>query len=239
MPYCQQCGIQIAESLLVCARCSTMGAPNAPAFLPAPPFLVQQRPRFQLSHLLLIVVAAVAVFIIIVVALGAKQGINSVIEQAGQESVKETTQHKAEAKAIADVMRQDQVLANAMNTAINATKIKTGEDFDRVAALMKSYVDQARQIDTNACPRDFAEAYFRHISAWSDEAQTVKDHPYFPTQGEEFVEGFFRGLAGDFSGEDSDRKQELTTWLMDVKAKDAQVHKSWEEVQAIAVREGA
>jgi hypothetical protein len=33
---------------------------------------------------------------------------------------------------------------------------------------MQDYVDQATQIDTQFCPRDFAEAYYRNITAWAD-----------------------------------------------------------------------
>jgi hypothetical protein len=103
---------------------------------------------------------------------------------------------------------------------------------------MSSYVEQAKHINTRACPRDFAEAYFRNLSAWEDEAQAIRDHPYFPADDEAFAEGFLRGLAGDTSGGAVERSEELKAWIADVKAKDADVHKSWEEVQAVAVRYG-
>jgi hypothetical protein len=126
-----------------------------------------------------------------------------------------------------------------MNAVINQTKIKSEDDFDTIAALMRNYVESARKIDTSSCPRDFAEAYYRHLSAWSEEAQAVHGHPHTPTGDAAFVNGFFRGLAGNPSGGALETRNEYLAWAKEVTARDADVHKSWDEVNALAVRYGA
>jgi hypothetical protein len=56
---------------------------------------------------------------------------------------------------------------------------------------MGDYVAAARLIDTQACPRDFAQAYDRHLSAWSDEADAVSSHPDVPWAMKFLPEGPF------------------------------------------------
>ena len=112
----------------------------------------------------------------------------------------------------------------------------TDEDLDHYAAAVKDYVDQARQIKMDSCPRDFAEAYYRHVSAWADEADTLSAHPHIRSEGEAFVEGFFRGLNGDVTGGAIQMHDELQAWATQVKAAEDNVHKTWHEVEALVVR---
>jgi hypothetical protein len=180
----------------------------------------------------------------IIVAMGVKQGVNSAMTEGAKKGIEEAQQNDARAAqqayatAIRDVIRQDVELSNAMNAAINAMKVTTASDFDKIAAQIENYVEQAKQIDTGACPREFAEAYYRHLAAWSEEGRALKDHPDVPTDEDAFAEGFFRGLAGDPTGGVFQRQDEMKAWYADLKAKDTETHKSWDEVQAVAVRYG-
>ena len=182
---------------------------------------------------------------LIVIATGVKQGVNSAMTEGAKAGIEEARQNEAKtaqqayATAIREVIKQDGELSNAMNAAINATKVATANDFDKIAAQIENYVGQAKQIDTSACPREFAEAYYRHLAAWGDEARSLKDHPEIPTDEEALTEGFFRGLAGDLTGVRLQRKEEMKAWLANLKAKDAESHRTWEEVEAVAVRYGA
>jgi hypothetical protein len=137
------------------------------------------------------------------------------------------------------VITRDRDLSDAMNAVINQTRISSDEDFDKIVALMRNYVEQARKIDTSACPRGFAEAYYRHISAWSDEATAVRAHPHIPTGDEAFVSGLYGGLTGDLTGGSGVLRDEFKAWAGEVKARNADVHRSWEEAEALAVRYGA
>ena len=131
--------------------------------------------------------------------------------------------------AMRSVIRQDNDLSTEVNAAIGKGGINTDEDLDRVAALIRNYVAAARQIDINSCPRDFAESYYRHLSAWSDQAEAVSSHPHIPSEDEALIEGFFRGLNGDITGGVIQRQDELNQWLGQVKARDADIHRTWKK----------
>jgi hypothetical protein len=138
--------------------------------------------------------------------------------------------------AIQAVRQQDSDYTVAMTAAIHGIKVSGDEDLDKIGGLIKDYVARARHIDTHDCPRDFAESYYRNVSAWSDEADAILAHPHIPqTQTEAFVDGFFRGLTGDITG----GQAEIGEWFRDVKAKDSEVGRTQEEVNAVAVRYGA
>jgi hypothetical protein len=86
------------------------------------------------------------------------------------------------------------------------------DGLDTVASLMQNYVGQAKKIDTRFCPRDFVEAYYRHISALSDEAEAIRSHPHIQSEDEAFADGFLQGLQGDASGWVEEIKSEISEW---------------------------
>jgi hypothetical protein len=137
--------------------------------------------------------------------------------------------------AVQAVRQRDTELAAVMNAAIGQLNVGSDGGLDKAGALIKDYVASARQIDTHSCPRDFAESYNRNLAAWSDEADAVLAHPHIPqSQAEAFVDGFFRGLAGDWSG----GTDEVNAWFADLKAKDAEVKRTQAQVDALANRYG-
>jgi hypothetical protein len=80
--------------------------------------------------------------------------------------------------AIQAVRQQDSNFA-AMTAASKGLRVNSDEDLDKAGAIIKDYVTVARRIDTHSCPRDFAESYYRNITAWSDEADAILAHPAY------------------------------------------------------------
>jgi len=158
---------------------------------------------------------------------------------AAREKAEAEARRQAETLAITSVKQQNETLNRSMKSDIQNMKPSTDADFDALADRINAYVSEARRIDTSGCSRDYAESYSRYLSAWSEEASAVRAHPHVPTEGEAFVEGFFRGLAGDPSGGVVQRQDEFKTWLNDVKAKDAETQRLGDATQALAVRYGA
>jgi hypothetical protein len=218
--FCQKCGSAIEEEASFCGKCGVpVASPSSP--LPAVAVPVQVHRRSPLKVLLW----AGAGFFALIIMLGL------IIAAGGKGS-----SQISDVAAIQAVRQQDADLAAAMTSAIHGIKVSGDDDLDRIGGLIKDYVGHARHIDTHSCPRDFAESYYRNISAWSDEADAILAHPHIPqTQTEAFVDGFFRGLAGDITG----GQAEIGEWFRDLKAKDAEVGRTQEEVNAVAVRYGA
>jgi hypothetical protein len=129
------------------------------------------------------------------------------------------------------VIRQDEELTKSLGREMKAMKFHNEESLDAVASLMQDYIDQAKQIDTKLCPRDFAEAYYRNLAAWSDEAEAFRSHPHIQTGDEAFVNGFFRGLQGDVSGGEREIRSEVNEWQRNVDAKQSEIDRTWAEVQ--------
>ena len=141
--------------------------------------------------------------------------------------------------AIQSVLAQDHEIGVAMKTARGQINPKTDEDLDQIAAITRDVSTKGMKIDTSACPRDFAEAYNRHLSAWSDEADIIASHPHVPAGDEAVIEGFFRGLAGDVTGGAIELQDQFNAWIGRVRIADEEVNRTWHEVEALAVRYGA
>ena len=221
MAFCQKCGSAIAEEASFCGKC---GVPVASPSLPFPAATVPvQVPRRSPLKVLL---WAGAGFFALIIMLGL------IIAAGGKGS-----SQASDFAAIQAVRQQDSDLAAAMTAASKGLKIHSDDDLDKAGAFIKDYVTAARRIDTHSCPRDFAESYYRNITAWSDEADAILAHPHIPaTQTEAFVDGFFLGLmTGDVSG----GTNEINAWYDQVKEKDVEVKRTQDEVNALAVRYGA
>ena len=221
MPYCQSCGTQFSPGAGFCGAC---GAPAATAPAPAP----AKSPRRSRGYLLWIfggLVALAILFVVFAIVPAVKQGFTEGIEHA----IKSTT----EITAMRDIVKFDKILTATLSSEID--QIKTGDvdsQLDQLAGVIKSYIGEARQLDTQVCPHDFAAAYDRYLSAWSDVADAVASHPHVPTEDEAFVEGFFRGLLGDSAGGTAELQDELNRWAESAKAKYADVRRDWNEVVA-------
>jgi hypothetical protein len=220
MPFCNICRAEIPEEAAFCGQCgAALPRFASPASLIATSAQISKRSPFRY------VLWIGAGFFAIIVVLG-------LLIAAGSKG----TAGISDARAIQAVTRQDAELAGEMNAAIQNVTVNNDDGLDKVGGFIKDYVAAARQIDTRSCPRDFAEAYFRNLAAWADEADQVLAHPHIPqTQTEAFVDGFFRGLAGDVSG----GTEEINAWYGVLKAKNAEVKRTQAEVDALAVRYGA
>ena len=108
-----------------------------------------------------------------------------------------------------------------------------------MAVLTSDYANAGKRIDVSGCPRDFAEAYYRHLGAWSQEADAISAHAHIAGTGEALLEGFFRGLGGDITGGEFQHQDEFKAWMGRVQMAHAEVNRNWTEVEALAVRYGA
>ena len=219
MAFCQKCGSAIAEEASFCGKC------GVPVASPSSPFPVATPVHGPRRSPLKVLLWAGAGFFALIIMLG-------LIIAAGGKGGSQIS----DAAAIQAVRQQDSDFAAAMTSASKGLRVNSDEDLDKAGAIIKDYVTVARRIDTHSCPRDFAESYYRNITAWSDEADAILAHPHIPaTQTEAFVDGFFRGLAGDVSG----GTNESNAWFELVKEKDVEVKRTQDEVNALAVRYGA
>jgi hypothetical protein len=233
--FCIKCGAKMAEDALLCANCNVPGNSLVPQ-IPAGPVIVSAQPSHRsLLRPFLWILAG----LMVVLAVVAGMAIIKAAQEGVRDGVSKNVGHDEDIKSIHAVIKQDDDLAKSLHSEIDAIKVHNEAGLDVVASLMQNYVDQARQIDTRFCPRDFAEAYYRHISAWADEAEAIRSHPHAESDDEAFVNGFFRGLQGDVGGGADERKAEITDWAKNVSTKESEVSRTWKEVQALAVRYGA
>ena len=141
--------------------------------------------------------------------------------------------------AMQAVLRRDKELGAETKALIAQITPTTNEDLDRPATLMRNQVTECKRIDTSSCPRDFAEAYYRHLAAWSAFADVYASHPRVPVGSEAMIEGFFRGLAGDPTGGAFERQAEFKAWWKRLGNSNENVESTWREVEALAIRYGA
>ena len=138
--------------------------------------------------------------------------------------------------AMKSVIQQDKELGGRMTSAQKQVNPKTNEGLDMYAENIRNYVNQAKSIDTSECPRDFAEAYFRHLSAWSDEADIVAAHPQIQSASEGFIEGMIRGMGGDITGGAVQKMDAFDAWTHQFENANSAVKESWQEVEALEIR---
>jgi hypothetical protein len=115
----------------------------------------------------------------------------------------------------------------------------TGDDaLNQVAQLTSNLVSRMKAIPIGDCPSEFQEAYTRHINCWSDYADAVAQHPHIRSGDEAVLEGFLRGLGGDPTGGAFQAQDEIDSYLNTTRERNNDVKRSWEEVEAVAIRYG-
>jgi hypothetical protein len=264
MSFCANCGNQSGESAAFCASCgASLRTPPPPpppptidaqitypppSYPPAyPPQFVPPQPIPAPSPLryFLWIGGALLALVVLVVAVRNANHRSAPIDTTADTTTTTPAPDTAIPDAIRSVIRQDaqaNIVANDGEKTLVA-KIKAGgftdDDIDAYASSINAYVTNARQIPLNDCPRDFAEAYFRHISAWSSKAVAVGAHPHVPTNDEAAADGFIRGLNGDPTGGSVQMRDEFNAWASKVKTTEAEIHDTWQEVQALTVRYNA
>jgi type II secretory pathway pseudopilin PulG len=117
-----------------------------------------------------------------------------------------------DAKHIEAALAQDKAISETLNTRVQGQKSDSMEDFDRLAGYIDEFVEQERRIDISQCPRDFAEAYARYISAYSEEAGVLHGHPRIPSAAEAFGGGVAHGMQGDPMGEVREINDSIDAW---------------------------
>jgi hypothetical protein len=103
-----------------------------------------------------------------------------------------------DAKHVEAVLLQDKAIGETLNSRMHDMKVITDEDIDHVAGYYDDLVQQQKAINTGECPREFAEAYSRYITAFTELAGVLHAHPRTPSEAEGFAIGLEAGLeSGD------------------------------------------
>ncbi len=257
MPFCSKCGSSINDDDVYCAECgysqrALAGALPATVYVPAKP----ARSPWRIAGWLVTGIAgAVLLFVVLLVMKGAVETAHEAKEpvvalSSGNSKNPEIAtpirhadppdNREAFRSAIRAAMQRDKYLVEQLEKNIKGVQMENqGQGLNAIATLMQNYVEEAKQIDTHECPRDFAEAFYRHIAAWSDAGETIHDHPTMLDGDEAFRRGFVGGLQGNALGAVSEMKAEGETWASIVLQKRAAIERAKHEVEAIAVRYGA
>jgi hypothetical protein len=177
---------------------------------------------------ILAAVASVLVVVGIFIALGIHRANEREAERERIEATKD---------AIRTVIARDSELGNEMNSTAGRIKVQSEEDVDKIAQSIRNYVEQARLIDTSNCPREFADAYSRHVMAWSDAAATIRSHPHVPSGAEALVDVLTVLFTEDKSSVEH-LENEASAWKQELDANHGRIQKTWSDVNAVAKRYG-
>lgn len=141
-----------------------------------------------------------------------------------------------DAKHIEAVLAQNKALEDALNREVQNQKTDAEEDFDHIAEYLDDFVERARTIDTHQCPREFAEAYSRYVSAFAEEAAMLHAHPHIPSGEEAILATVIKGLQGDPMGEVRAISDSLDAWAKRWRDKADRATQAGRDVKDIAVR---
>jgi hypothetical protein len=141
-----------------------------------------------------------------------------------------------DAKHIEAVLAQDKALSATFSNRVSAQKTDSMEDFDQLAGYFDDFVEGARKIDTSLCPRDFAEAYARYVSAYSEEGMALHGHPRIPSGEEAFAAGFLKGLQGDPTDELREISDSISSWQRRWHEESDQATQAERQMREVAIR---
>tara|TARA_B100000029_G_scaffold98095_1_gene88330 strand:+ start:1868 stop:2452 length:585 start_codon:yes stop_codon:yes gene_type:complete len=147
-----------------------------------------------------------------------------------------------EARAIEAVLRMDQRLS--MNAGLhNLNKEngpKTNQEMDALAKKIADYVKRAKAHDFSSCPKDFTLAYNTHLNSWRRQGMNIANHPHILGVADHVWEGFLGGMLG-VSPTLNNRIRQITwnNWVNKLKKEDAEIIRTWEKLETIALQHGA
>lgn len=110
--------------------------------------------------------------------------------------------------------------------------------FKEFAQNIFTYTKKAQGIDLSSVPKEFAVAYYQHLSAWEDKGRfylefNIKIPPKSHSLGDDLFAGLGR-LFGEYT------TQEDVNKLMRQEAVcDTEIKRTWREVEILAIRYGA
>ena len=231
-PFCAQ-HIQVDSeccgSSCACPNCSKeITIPNRNAAIPVVP---KATDKYEWK----IAAVSLGVFLLICLVVGILR--NS--KQIAIVNMPDGTSIQVDVSAIKNVIATDKTLGDATRSSQRGMSFDSDDNINLYANTIYNYVTQAKGIDTSRCPRDFAEAYSRHVSAWRNKADTITNHPHIRSGGEAFVEGVLRGLNGDITGGGVQMYDDLNNWKTKVQSSEQYIDQTWAEVEALEVRYGA
>jgi hypothetical protein len=212
MQYCERCGRQLGQGVMFCSACGTAvnaqvlqpTSMNVPPATPATgntPVIYAPPQRSGGRTAMWVVLGLVGCVLLVVVVLAIFGAGMAARQNANPIDVSSTTppsssaaapapspQPVVDVAAIRSVLTQDADYRGFAESAVKNMNVKSLDDVDKVAGLMRTYISKAQGIDTSACPPDFAEAYSRNISAWVTAADIVESHPQMPTDDDDVTQ---------------------------------------------------
>ena len=177
------------------------------------------------------------IFFLVIVVVGILAVIGHRVEE--REKAEAAARRQAEIAAIQHVRQQDNTLSAAMKADIEARKPTSDADLDSMSDRINAYVTVGRQIDTSGCPQDYVDAYTRYLTAWSEESAEVRGHPHIPTDAENTITQLGSIFSDDAAASLKQTKDDLKAWVERVKAKDSEIDKQADAVNALATSHGA
>jgi hypothetical protein len=202
----------------------------APVIIPPSYYAPVPQRRSPVIPALLITGGVVLFLIVVVVGILAVIGYR--VEQ--REKAEAAARRQAEIAAIQQVRQQDSTLSAAMKADIEARKPTSDADLDSMSDRINAYVTAGRQIDTSGCPQDYVDAYSRYLTAWSEESAEVRAHPHVPTDAETTITELGSIFSDDAASSLKQTKDELKAWVERVKARDSEIDKQADAVNALA-----
>jgi hypothetical protein len=141
-------------------------------------------------------------------------------------------------EAMLSVMTQDLELLKTLNSNLKKFQPSNDEEqgVDGIARIFDAYVDAGRRIETKDCPPEFTEAFSRSLTAWSDVAEELHNHPQVPSGQEAFLLGLLGGLQGDPTKEVRAIDESLEKWARMVLEKFQRAQTAMHELNAVTER---
>lgn len=148
-----------------------------------------------------------------------------------------------DAKNINAVLQQSQqfgqVLASRIGERADGAGDPSDEDLERAAGYFDDFVAQLQKIDTHACPRDFAEAFYRYVAAYEDEAQVAHAHPHLPSDDQLVAANLQDQLEGDPGKQVRELRAQFEAWVQKRREKSDRASQAEQDMKAVATRYGA
>ena len=146
-----------------------------------------------------------------------------------------------EARAIEAVLRMDANLSKQSGAGPLYTKRNpTNKELDSLAERISWYVKRAKEKDFSSCPREFTVAYNNHLNAWRRQGFNFANHPHILGVADHVWEGILGGMLGVSPALNNGIRQiTWNNWVNKLKKEDAEIIRTWEKVEAIALQYGA
>ena len=200
MNYCHACGLLLADGMQNCPNCRNPYVPSSGGPLGSA--------SYRRSTPIWPIVTIVAVVVVVGLMAGGAALRNAARKaEAVREQQAVLAQQQAEQQAQEDTKRaiqsvedREEYLSKGYEEALNQlnlneNSIKTREDLvavmdkiDNASKMRQDFISEDRNIDLSGCPRDYADAHEKMLTALSNMAYSFRSHPRVPGEDESEAE---------------------------------------------------